>query len=101
PLRQNACRSGNALSGSTSCNYSKYSRTRRLDPRGRYLSARVVTSARIPVGPQHPEAEDRKGNDDVAPLLTFVLGYVAVLAVPGPNMLALSGLATLRGFRAA
>jgi threonine/homoserine/homoserine lactone efflux protein len=36
-----------------------------------------------------------------ASLLTFVLGYAAVLAVPGPNMLALGGLAALRGFRAA
>jgi threonine efflux protein len=34
-------------------------------------------------------------------MLGFVLGYAAVLAVPGPNMLAVAGLAALRGFRAA
>jgi threonine efflux protein len=35
------------------------------------------------------------------PVLEFVFGYTAVLAVPGPNMLAVGGLAALRGFRAA
>lgn len=34
-------------------------------------------------------------------LLAFIVGYAAILAVPGPNMLALGGLAALRGFRAA
>jgi threonine/homoserine/homoserine lactone efflux protein len=32
---------------------------------------------------------------------SFILGYVAVLAVPGPNLLALGGLVALKGFRAA
>jgi homoserine/homoserine lactone efflux protein len=36
-----------------------------------------------------------------AQLPAFVLGYAAILAVPGPNMLALGGLAALRGFHAA
>ena len=31
----------------------------------------------------------------------FLLAYVAVLATPGPNMLAIGGIAALRGFRAA
>jgi threonine/homoserine/homoserine lactone efflux protein len=34
-------------------------------------------------------------------LPAFILGYTAILAVPGPNMLALGGLAALRGFHAA
>jgi len=34
-------------------------------------------------------------------LPAFILGYTAILAVPGPNLLALSGLAALRGFHAA
>jgi len=34
-------------------------------------------------------------------LLTFLLGYAAVLAVPGPNILAVGSLAALRGFYAA
>jgi threonine/homoserine/homoserine lactone efflux protein len=34
-------------------------------------------------------------------VLTFVGGCAAVLAVPGPNMMALGGLAALRGFRGA
>jgi threonine/homoserine/homoserine lactone efflux protein len=34
-------------------------------------------------------------------LPAFILGYTAILAVPGPNMLALGGLAALRGFNAA
>jgi threonine/homoserine/homoserine lactone efflux protein len=34
-------------------------------------------------------------------MLEFAFGYAAVLAVPGPNMLAVGGLAALRGFRAA
>jgi threonine/homoserine/homoserine lactone efflux protein len=33
------------------------------------------------------------------PLLHFALGYLAVNAVPGPNMLAIGTLATLRGLR--
>lgn len=35
-----------------------------------------------------------------ATLLEFELGYVMVLAVPGPNIIAIAGLAALRGFRA-
>ena len=34
-------------------------------------------------------------------LPAFILGYTAILAVSGPNMLALTGLAALRGFHAA
>src|SRR5689334_10343874 len=32
---------------------------------------------------------------------TFILGYIAILAVPGPNLLAPGGLAAVRGFQAA
>jgi threonine/homoserine/homoserine lactone efflux protein len=34
-----------------------------------------------------------------SPLLGFLLGYLAVIAAPGPNMLAIGTLAALRGFR--
>lgn len=34
-----------------------------------------------------------------AALTKFALGYLAVLAEPGPNMLAIDALAALRGFR--
>jgi threonine/homoserine/homoserine lactone efflux protein len=34
-----------------------------------------------------------------SPLLGFLLGYLAVIAAPGPNTLAIGALAALRGFR--
>jgi threonine/homoserine/homoserine lactone efflux protein len=37
----------------------------------------------------------------VASVLSFAVGYIAILAVPGPNMLAIGGLAALRGLSAA
>jgi hypothetical protein len=36
-----------------------------------------------------------------AALTKFALGYLAVLAAPGPNMLAIGTLAALRSFRGA
>ncbi len=35
------------------------------------------------------------------PLLAYLLGYVALLAIPGPNMLAVGTMAALRGFGSA
>jgi threonine/homoserine/homoserine lactone efflux protein len=39
-------------------------------------------------------------SDTLVPLAGFVLGYVAILLTPGPNVLAIGGLAALRGLRA-
>jgi threonine/homoserine/homoserine lactone efflux protein len=38
--------------------------------------------------------------DTLVPLAGFVLGYGAILLTPGPNVLAIGGLAALRGLRA-